>query len=199
METRNALFTCLCFQGCKYTVHGRCANRNPAPCTRTYVKSKKDTGVWVVFSQTTANYIVKCYLNISNASSFLVYVVIWMSEPFSLSPFMYSMSVLHLTGPVSPVSGSNPWLGQWELWLWEVWQVSEEDQELPRADGKALCLVPLHGEEGGLLSSSVVVWVRPLGIIRPDVFFPAEDLHYNLLWNLLMEGSWKSYVWNYIF
>lgn len=31
--------------GCKYTVHGRCANKNPAPCTRTYVKSKKDVGV----------------------------------------------------------------------------------------------------------------------------------------------------------
>lgn len=89
METRNALFTCLCFQGCKYTVHGRCANRNPAPCTRTYVKSKKDTGVWVVFSQTTANYIVKCYLNISNASSFLVYVVMWISKTFSLSRCMY--------------------------------------------------------------------------------------------------------------
>lgn len=31
--------------GCKYTVHGRCANKNPAPCTRTYVMSKKETGV----------------------------------------------------------------------------------------------------------------------------------------------------------
>ncbi|KAI5095554.1 diacylglycerol kinase alpha [Silurus meridionalis] len=34
----------LCCTCCRYTVHGRCANRNPAPCTRTYVKSKKDAG-----------------------------------------------------------------------------------------------------------------------------------------------------------
>ncbi|XP_030589189.1 diacylglycerol kinase, alpha a [Archocentrus centrarchus] len=33
---------CTC---CKYTVHGRCANKNPAPCTRTYVKLKKEIGV----------------------------------------------------------------------------------------------------------------------------------------------------------
>uniref|UniRef100_A0A673N0F9 Diacylglycerol kinase n=1 Tax=Sinocyclocheilus rhinocerous TaxID=307959 RepID=A0A673N0F9_9TELE len=35
----------LCCTCCKYTVHGRCANKNPAPCTRTYVMSKKETGV----------------------------------------------------------------------------------------------------------------------------------------------------------
>ncbi|KAJ8370064.1 hypothetical protein SKAU_G00100920 [Synaphobranchus kaupii] len=35
----------LCCTCCKYTVHGRCANKNPSPCTRTYVKSKKDTGI----------------------------------------------------------------------------------------------------------------------------------------------------------
>uniref|UniRef100_A0A9J7XHI1 Diacylglycerol kinase n=1 Tax=Cyprinus carpio carpio TaxID=630221 RepID=A0A9J7XHI1_CYPCA len=35
----------LCCTCCKYTVHGRCANKNPAPCSRTYVMSKKETGV----------------------------------------------------------------------------------------------------------------------------------------------------------
>uniref|UniRef100_A0A671SHE0 Diacylglycerol kinase n=1 Tax=Sinocyclocheilus anshuiensis TaxID=1608454 RepID=A0A671SHE0_9TELE len=35
----------LCCTCCKYTVHGRCANKNPAPCTRTYVMLKKETGI----------------------------------------------------------------------------------------------------------------------------------------------------------
>uniref|UniRef100_A0A672N2A6 Diacylglycerol kinase n=1 Tax=Sinocyclocheilus grahami TaxID=75366 RepID=A0A672N2A6_SINGR len=35
----------LCCTCCKYTVHGRCANKNPAPCTRTYVMSKKEMGI----------------------------------------------------------------------------------------------------------------------------------------------------------
>uniref|UniRef100_A0A672NL70 Diacylglycerol kinase n=1 Tax=Sinocyclocheilus grahami TaxID=75366 RepID=A0A672NL70_SINGR len=35
----------LCCTCCKFTVHGRCANKNPAPCTRTYVMSKKETGI----------------------------------------------------------------------------------------------------------------------------------------------------------
>lgn len=44
LQTSDDSWGYLC-AGCKYTVHGRCANRNPAPCTRTYVKSKKETGV----------------------------------------------------------------------------------------------------------------------------------------------------------
>ncbi|KAG8007924.1 Diacylglycerol kinase alpha, partial [Nibea albiflora] len=35
----------LCCSCCKYTVHSQCANRNPEPCARTFVKSKKDIGV----------------------------------------------------------------------------------------------------------------------------------------------------------
>lgn len=31
--------------GCKYTVHNQCANKNPEPCARTFVKSKKEIGV----------------------------------------------------------------------------------------------------------------------------------------------------------
>uniref|UniRef100_A0A3B3RI09 Diacylglycerol kinase n=1 Tax=Paramormyrops kingsleyae TaxID=1676925 RepID=A0A3B3RI09_9TELE len=35
----------LCCIYCKYIVHSRCANQNPAPCLNTYVKSKQDVGV----------------------------------------------------------------------------------------------------------------------------------------------------------
>uniref|UniRef100_A0A3P8UZA3 Diacylglycerol kinase n=1 Tax=Cynoglossus semilaevis TaxID=244447 RepID=A0A3P8UZA3_CYNSE len=35
----------LCCTCCKYTVHSNCANKNPEPCARTFVKSKKDIGV----------------------------------------------------------------------------------------------------------------------------------------------------------
>ncbi|XP_071767329.1 diacylglycerol kinase, alpha b isoform X1 [Centroberyx gerrardi] len=34
----------LCCNCCKYTVHSQCANKNPAPCARTFVKSKKEIG-----------------------------------------------------------------------------------------------------------------------------------------------------------
>ncbi|KAL6111639.1 dgka [Pungitius sinensis] len=35
----------LCCTFCKYTVHSRCANKNPEPCARTFVRSKKEIGV----------------------------------------------------------------------------------------------------------------------------------------------------------
>ncbi|KAJ0023701.1 hypothetical protein NQD34_003600 [Periophthalmus magnuspinnatus] len=35
----------LCCTCCKYTVHNQCANKNPEPCARTFVKSKKEIGV----------------------------------------------------------------------------------------------------------------------------------------------------------
>ncbi|XP_053171794.1 diacylglycerol kinase, alpha b [Scomber japonicus] len=35
----------LCCTCCKYTVHSQCANKNPEPCTRTFVKSKKEIGI----------------------------------------------------------------------------------------------------------------------------------------------------------
>lgn len=31
--------------GCKYIVHSQCANKNPEPCARTFVKSKQEIGV----------------------------------------------------------------------------------------------------------------------------------------------------------
>lgn len=31
--------------GCKYTVHSQCANKNPEPCARTFVRSKSEIGV----------------------------------------------------------------------------------------------------------------------------------------------------------
>ncbi|KAK1902010.1 Diacylglycerol kinase alpha [Dissostichus eleginoides] len=35
----------LCCTCCKYTVHSRCANKNPEPCSRTFVKSKNEIGI----------------------------------------------------------------------------------------------------------------------------------------------------------
>uniref|UniRef100_A0AAQ4RU00 Diacylglycerol kinase n=2 Tax=Gasterosteus aculeatus aculeatus TaxID=481459 RepID=A0AAQ4RU00_GASAC len=35
----------LCCTFCKYTVHSHCANKNPEPCARTFVRSKKEIGV----------------------------------------------------------------------------------------------------------------------------------------------------------
>ncbi|XP_041639020.1 diacylglycerol kinase, alpha b [Cheilinus undulatus] len=35
----------LCCNCCKYTVHSQCANKNPEPCARTFVKAKKEIGV----------------------------------------------------------------------------------------------------------------------------------------------------------
>ncbi|KAM4613836.1 diacylglycerol kinase, alpha b [Polymixia lowei] len=35
----------LCCTCCKYTVHSQCGNKNPEPCARTFVKSKKEIGV----------------------------------------------------------------------------------------------------------------------------------------------------------
>ncbi|TNM88625.1 hypothetical protein fugu_004879 [Takifugu bimaculatus] len=35
----------LCCTCCKYTVHNQCANKNPEPCARTFVKSKKEIGI----------------------------------------------------------------------------------------------------------------------------------------------------------
>ncbi|XP_054472325.1 diacylglycerol kinase, alpha b isoform X3 [Anoplopoma fimbria] len=37
----------LCCNCCKYTVHSHCANKNPEPCARTFVSSKKEIGVAV--------------------------------------------------------------------------------------------------------------------------------------------------------
>ncbi|XP_037627483.1 diacylglycerol kinase, alpha b isoform X3 [Sebastes umbrosus] len=35
----------LCCTCCKYTVHNQCANKNPEPCARTFVNTKKEIGV----------------------------------------------------------------------------------------------------------------------------------------------------------
>ncbi|XP_067361903.1 diacylglycerol kinase, alpha b isoform X2 [Channa argus] len=37
----------LCCTCCKYTVHSQCANKNPEPCARTFVRSKKENGIAV--------------------------------------------------------------------------------------------------------------------------------------------------------
>ncbi|XP_029990196.1 diacylglycerol kinase, alpha b isoform X2 [Sphaeramia orbicularis] len=37
----------LCCTCCKYTVHSQCANKNPEPCARTFVQTKKEIGIAV--------------------------------------------------------------------------------------------------------------------------------------------------------
>ena len=106
------------FVGCKYTVHGRCANRNTAPCTRTYVKSKKETGVFL------------------HSCSQITH-----ENPL----FTKEFNVSELWRVNTYVPGPSAWLGDRELRLWEVWQMPEEDKELPGPLGKTLCLVPHHG------------------------------------------------------
>uniref|UniRef100_A0A668AFW7 Diacylglycerol kinase n=1 Tax=Myripristis murdjan TaxID=586833 RepID=A0A668AFW7_9TELE len=56
---------------CKYTVHSQCANKNPDPCARTFVKSKKEIGVpvhdWIV-ADCNANKCQVCHKKIKTST-----------------------------------------------------------------------------------------------------------------------------------
>ncbi|XP_061075484.1 diacylglycerol kinase, alpha b isoform X1 [Conger conger] len=68
---------CTC---CKYTVHGHCANKNTDPCSRTFVKSKNETGVafhdWVSGACTNSK-CAKCQKKVKSYTSLTGKHCVW--------------------------------------------------------------------------------------------------------------------------